>query len=217
MPGFIHNYELSSVTGNHTEKFDTLACKLVTSFHRNSQLNPPKPNILANIFVLNPETGELKAIVAGTEITAWRTAAASIVSTDHLYLNHAGDESKVLAIVGCGVQVCWKFTDNLSLIAELISYTNRFSQGRIHAIGLATLKSLSKIYLWNRTESRARQLGDELNSMRQQFRNLNLEILCVSSVAECVQHADIVVTATFTSSPLVSLSMLKERVHINGW
>lgn len=36
----------------------------------------------------------------GTEITAWRTAAASVVATKHL---HKG-KKKVLAILGAGVQ-----------------------------------------------------------------------------------------------------------------
>lgn len=112
MPGFIHNYSLTKATDDTNKKFSTLACKLVTSFSANDRLNPPKPNILANIFVLNHETGELKAIVEGTEITAWRTAAASIVSTDHLYLKNQPVEgsSKVLAIVGCGVQVQLAFS-----------------------------------------------------------------------------------------------------------
>lgn len=102
MPGYIRNYTLPSIS---TDKISTLACKLVTSFRGNSQLSPPLPNILANIFVLNSQTGELKAVVAGTEITAWRTAAASIVSTDYLSPAGDGDVNRVLAIVGCGVQV----------------------------------------------------------------------------------------------------------------
>lgn len=113
MPGFITNYRLSQVDNSETRKFTTLACKLVTVFNRNSDLNPPKPNILANILVFNSDTGELRAIVEGTEITAWRTAAASIVATDYLYFKKSPDatqqledQPKVLAIVGCGVQVC---------------------------------------------------------------------------------------------------------------
>lgn len=107
MPGFIHNYSLTEATNDTNKKFSTLACKLVTSFSGNALLGPPKPNILGNIFILNHETGELQAIVAGTEITAWRTAAASIVSTDYLFLRNqpANGSPKALAIIGCGVQV----------------------------------------------------------------------------------------------------------------
>lgn len=114
MPGYISNYDLKQVNGSNTivKKFNTLACKVVTYFTDNADLNPPKPNVLANVLVFNHSTGELVAIVEGTEITAWRTAAASIVSTDYLYFKKSpgaaeplADQSKVLAILGCGVQV----------------------------------------------------------------------------------------------------------------
>lgn len=108
MPGFIANYPLTSVSGSTNQRYSTLACKLVTSFLNNTQLNPPKPKILANILVLDHTTGELQAVVAGTEITTWRTGVASIVSTDHLYFKTERAQPtspNVLAIVGCGVQV----------------------------------------------------------------------------------------------------------------
>lgn len=111
MPGYIGNYRLpKSALKQPTKVFNSLGCKLVTSFSKNSELNPPKPNILGNIFLFNENTGELKAIIGGSEITAWRTAAASVVSTDHLYLKRANVQQQQntqikLAIVGCGVQV----------------------------------------------------------------------------------------------------------------
>lgn len=108
MPGFVGNYQLRTVTGS--EKHSTLACKLVTSFGGNSKLNPPIPSILATILMFDSDTGRLKAIVDGTDITAWRTAAVSLVATKHLYhnnssrrINSGGDYT--LAICGTGTQV----------------------------------------------------------------------------------------------------------------
>lgn len=61
---------------------------------------------MANIVLVDANTGELKAIIEATEITAWRTAAASIVATKHLYFNRQSSQvPKTLAILGCGVQV----------------------------------------------------------------------------------------------------------------
>lgn len=111
MPGFIGNYRLKhSGRGNaeNNKVFNTLACKLVTSFSGNKNLSPPKPSIIGNIFIFNEDTGELRAIVQATEITAWRTAGASLVSTDHLFLRRSTierDAPKQFAIIGCGVQV----------------------------------------------------------------------------------------------------------------
>lgn len=106
MPGFVGNYELSSVTGN--KKHSTLACKLVTSFGGNSKLNPPLPTILATILMFNSDTGRLKAVIEGTEITAWRTAAVSLVATKFLYFNrHTNANNKILSICGTGTQVIY--------------------------------------------------------------------------------------------------------------
>jgi thiomorpholine-carboxylate dehydrogenase len=107
MPGFIGNYKLSSVTGD--ERHSTLACKLVTSFSGNSKLNPPLPSILATILMLDSNTGRLKAVVDGTEITAWRTAAVSLVATKFLFynirMNSCNDNT--LSICGTGTQVIY--------------------------------------------------------------------------------------------------------------
>lgn len=107
MPGYIGNYKLPKSALKQPPKiFNSLGCKLVTSFSGNAKLNPPKPNILANIFLFNENTGELKAMIQGSEITAWRTAAASIVATNYLYFKRSNVPSNAsVAIVGCGVQV----------------------------------------------------------------------------------------------------------------
>lgn len=112
MPGFIGNYPLSTVTGD--EKHSTLSCKLVTSFGGNSKLNPPLPSILATILMFDSNSGRLKGIVEGTEITAWRTAAVSLVATKHLYHNSRRTDSNgdfTLAICGTGTQVIYQMTN----------------------------------------------------------------------------------------------------------
>lgn len=104
MPGFIGNYKLS--TGDQSTVNSSLGCKLVTVFQQNGKLTPPKPNIFANIFLLSEETGELKAIVQANEITAWRTAAATLVATKYLYSKRPSTpQMNTVAILGCGVQV----------------------------------------------------------------------------------------------------------------
>lgn len=104
MPGYISNYKLS--TGDQSNVFNSLGCKLVTSFKDNEKLSPPKPSIMGNIFLFSSQTGELTAIIAGSEITAWRTAAASLVATKYLHTNRPSSlQINTLAIVGCGVQV----------------------------------------------------------------------------------------------------------------
>lgn len=104
MPAFIGNYKLSTI--DQSKIFNTLGCKLLTIFPKNNQLIPPKQSLLSNIYLFDENHGELKAMIHANEITAWRTAAATLVATKHLYLNRPSRPSiKTLGIVGCGVQV----------------------------------------------------------------------------------------------------------------
>jgi len=57
-------------------------------------------NHQSTIFLFNPDTGQLQALVGGNYLTAVRTAASSSVSIAHL----ARKDAKVLGIVGAGHQ-----------------------------------------------------------------------------------------------------------------
>ena len=57
-------------------------------------------NHQSTVFLFDPDTGRLKALVGGNFLTAIRTAAASAVSIKHL----ARTDSKVLGMVGAGHQ-----------------------------------------------------------------------------------------------------------------
>ncbi|MGB7243505.1 MAG: iminosuccinate reductase BhcD [Sulfitobacter sp.] len=57
-------------------------------------------NHQSTIFLFDPDTGQLKALVGGNYLTAVRTAASSAVSIAHL----ARKDSKVLGMVGAGHQ-----------------------------------------------------------------------------------------------------------------
>lgn len=189
MPGYVGNYSI----GN--KKSDSLGCKLVTAFPKNLQLAQPLPNILANIFLMDSSTGQLKCIMEGTEITAWRTTAASLNATKYLYYERPGfqaPEGAVLAIIGCGVE------------------------GRYHAIGMCSTFGISEVRLWNRTKSKAESLKIELENLRNTFQNTNVKISIFELSETCATTADIVVTATFADSPVLSYKSLKKNVHVNA-
>ncbi len=57
-------------------------------------------NHQSTIFLFNPDTGQLHALVGGNYLTAVRTAAASAVSIAHL----ARQDAKVLGMIGAGHQ-----------------------------------------------------------------------------------------------------------------
>lgn len=187
MPGFIGNYELDSNSYSRTK--NTLACKLVTSFMGNSQRQPALPNILANILLFDSETGELKCIMDGTQITAWRTAAASIVSTKHLF---SGSQNPInLAIIGCGVQ------------------------GESHALGMCHTLQVNEVHLWNRTKSKAEILAKKLEA---EFAGSPLVIRVHNAAKDAVANADVICVGTYSKDALIDYSMLKKTgdIHINS-
>lgn len=81
---------------------------------------------------------------------------------------------------------------------------------------MPSMFNISVIHLWNRTKSKAVALAAELEGVKSTFKNKNLKIFVHNTVRDCVSEADIIVTATNTSSPLLFADMLKSNAHING-
>lgn len=117
---------------SYSENDHALACKLVTSFPQNKSIGIP--SVLANILLFDPITGKIKAIVEANRITAWRTAAASVVATKYL---HKGDKN-TLAILGAG------------------------TQAESHALALKEIFGFNEVRIWNRTSERAKILASKL-------------------------------------------------------
>lgn len=128
-----------------SERSKVLGCKLVTSFLD----NPTKfnmPNIMASVALFDPDTGKLKAVLEGTSITEYRTAAASVVAAKYLWKNSGADAT--LAVCGSG------------------------RQGRIHIIAMQHYFKFKKINLWSRTYENAQKLAAELKKEH----NINVEV-----------------------------------------
>ncbi|XP_058127368.1 ketimine reductase mu-crystallin [Anopheles ziemanni] len=194
MPGFVGHHQLTS---NSPDRGSTLACKLITSFRKNASVGLPSIN--GEVFVFNSTTGKLEAIVEANYLTGVRTATASLVATDHLYLRPAAASQNAapikLGIVGCGFQ------------------------GMMHAVGFVrtqpALARLHSIRLWNRTPARANQLQATLVEEAKKT-DSNYSVFVCDTVEDCCRDCDVIVTATGSSEPLVYRSFLKQDVHINA-
>lgn len=180
------NGTLMSMLGylNH-EKYGALTCKLVSIFKENvkKHLNP----IHANILLFNEETGSLKAIIAGKEITAWRSAAASAVATKYLHKS-SGSDYGVLAIIGVG------------------------KQGSTHAEAFHHFFKWTKIKLSDQNFQSATALAKELN---EKFKVEHL-FEAFKSIEDCIKDADVIISTSFGSSTVIKKKWLKSNVHINA-
>lgn len=176
MPGYVRGANQTA-----TPDDPTLAVKIVTAFTKNKDLG--LPSILATVLLYDPNTGKLKAVMEGAEITKWRTAGASVVATKHLF-KRSGQKGLVLAIMGSG------------------------AQAEIHARAFQHSFDLKKINIWNHRYAGAEALVQKLNlSIASAFQ----------SGEECVRDADVIVTATYSSVPVVKMEWIrKSDVHINA-
>ena len=102
-----------------------LGCKLVSVFPDNAKAG--RPSVYGNYLLMSGDTGETLAVMDGTALTAWRTAAASALATHYL----AREDASHLVMVGAG-----------ALAPHLI---------RAHR----TVRPIARVTLWNRTRSRA--------------------------------------------------------------
>lgn len=114
-----------------------LACKLVTLFPKNTDRHTHQ----AVIAVFDPENGTPLALMDGRYITATRTAAGSALATRLL----ARDDSKVLAILGTGVQA------------------------RSHAKALPRVRHFEEIRIAGRNRASAEELARELGASAHAF------------------------------------------------
>ena len=108
---------------NSGERF--IGCKLVSVFPDNAKAG--KPSVYGNYLLMSGDTGETLALMDGTALTAWRTAAASALAARYL----AREDASHLVMVGAG-----------ALAPHLV---------RAHR----AVRPITRVTLWNRTRSRA--------------------------------------------------------------
>lgn len=104
-----------------------LGCKVVTVFPDNGKLS--KPAVLGSYLLMSGNTGEPLAVMDGTVLTRWRTAAASALASSYL----SREDAAHLVMVGAG-----------ALAPYLV---------RAHA----SVRPIRRVTLWNRTRGHAVQ------------------------------------------------------------
>lgn len=75
-----------------------VACKIVCDYPDNKKIG--KPTIMATIVLCDTDTGEVKAVIDGTKLTAIRTGALCALAADRL----ARKDAQTVGIIGCGAQ-----------------------------------------------------------------------------------------------------------------
>ncbi|MCG8558410.1 MAG: dehydrogenase [Hyphomicrobiales bacterium] len=108
--------------------------KLITCFPENPSRSD-LPSVQALFVLFDADDGHPRAVLDGTEITYWKTAADSALGARRL----ARDDVRTLAMVGAGALAPWLV--------------------RAH---LAVRPSVERVLIWNRTPERSRALVERL-------------------------------------------------------
>lgn len=110
-----------------------LSVKLVSIFHESI------PSHQAVITLFDSKTGAPLALMDGEYITAMRTAAASLLSIQHL----ARKDSKTVAIIGSGVQA----KSHLKMIGTLVGIERIWLASRNHSAASAMISHASNTHV----------------------------------------------------------------------
>jgi ornithine cyclodeaminase/alanine dehydrogenase-like protein (mu-crystallin family) len=133
------------------------------------------------VALFKSETGEFLSLMNASAITAIRTAAVSGLATRLL----ARKDSKVLAIIGAGVQA------------------------RVHLAAMLAVAGISTVRVASRSIASSRRFAEEMGPLH------SISIQPSESVETAVRGADIVVTATSASEPVVTRQWISPGAHLN--
>lgn len=112
------------------------ATKLITSFPANLA-GGALPAVQAVVVLFDARDGRPLAVMDGTPITWWRTAADSALGAKYL----AREDSHTLLVVGAGAMASW------------LARAHRCAR-----------RSIARVLCWNRTEARAAELAQMLSA-----------------------------------------------------
>lgn len=145
----------------------------------------------AVLLLLDQATGLPVALLQATRLTAIRTAAGSALATDLL----ANKDARVMVVFGAG------------------------EQAQAHIDAICTVRRLKEVYIINRNKSRALDLQQHYQTaVGHGYSQIAWRVVDKNSEDEnkAVSRADIIVTATNSSTPVFNGKYLKPGTHINS-
>jgi ornithine cyclodeaminase/alanine dehydrogenase len=83
-------------------------------------------------------------------------------------------------------------------------------QGRTQTWAACTVRNIDKVYVYDLYPEARQRFADEMT------RKLGIEVVPAASGEEACRDADIVLTATTSSKPVLNRKWLKDRVHVSA-
>lgn len=137
-------------------------------------------SVIGSYVLMSGVSGAPLAVLDGTRLTLWRTAAASALAADHL----ARPDARRLVMVGAGA------------LAEHLVEAH------------CAIRPIEEVAVWNRSPAKAEALAAK-------FGGRSFSVRAVTDLEAAVREADVVSTATMSTTPLVAGARLKPGAHVD--
>ena len=139
----------------------TIAVKAFTYFPENPKKTPELASLYSKIMIFDRKTGVPQALVDGTSVTYWRTAAISALGSDYL----ARKDASTLLVCGTG---------------RLASYM---------ALAHASIRPITKIFIWGRDIEKAQMTVEIIKKARSDIQVSSCqslkEIVPIADIISC--------------------------------
>lgn len=182
-----HHHSVERAEGNathlimpawHAGAGGFLGVKIVNVFPGNA--SRALPSVMGTYVLMNGDTGAPLAVIDGTRLTLWRTAAASALGARLL----AKPDAETHLMVGAGA------------LAPFFIRAHR------------AVRPIARTLVWNKSRANAEKLAKELADD-------GIAVEIADDLDQAVQQADIISTATLSTSPLVRGALLKPGTHLD--
>ena len=170
---------LSMMPGYNSQK-NIMGIKTVSVYPENADIGLESHQGTVTLF--DSTNGIPLAIMDASQITSIRTAAVSAVATKAL----ANKNSKVLAIIGSGVQAA------------------------SHIEAMNTILDLDEIRVWSRNKKNVEIF------IKNQRKKYSIPFIHAHSISDALENADVVCTTTSSNEPLIFSNHLTRGMHINA-
>ena len=94
--------------------------------------------------------------------------------------------------------------------AKIAAIFGAGAQGRTQAWAACTVRNIEKVYVYDLVPELSKKFEKEMT------KKLGIQIIASKSGKEAAKNADIILTATTSSKPVIKKEWLKEKVHISA-
>ncbi|GFR74352.1 ketimine reductase mu-crystallin [Elysia marginata] len=182
----------------YIEADQLLVTKLVTFFPKNESV--PKHNAIIAVF--NANTGVPRAFLDGETITIRRTAAASVVATQFL----DGETITIRRTAAASVVATQHLANGQPTVLAILG--SGVQAASHYEAFCETFGTLQQVRVWNHKPEGAKEFASKDERRH--------NCVACESVEDAVRDADVIVTVTSSSSPIVMTQWVKPGAHINA-